>query len=351
MPRRILLIMPEFYGVERNLRAVMEESGNEVVWIENKNLPLDYHGTKSKLKLIRKLWFFLFSPRERYLREELRKIDNHFFDILFSINAHITSPYLFKYLKSKNRELISILFLWDSFSKYNWSKELAYYDKVLTFDPGDSKKYNIEYKPNFFLKHNKPYSCNENYDLFFAGKFSVQRLLLIDQILSQTKDYGINFYIKLWPAFKSLLHNPLVYLIVKKSGLRTKLSLDYIGNYEATEGMTSREFLTPDCIQYEELQAKFNCSNVVIDLPFEEQNGYTHRIIEALANGKKILTTNTHIKNELYFDPDQIHFMDPKNPHVDTEWIKMKKIFPVSSYFESLELSEWIKSIFDVKAA
>ena len=59
MALRILLITPQFYGIEKTIKSVLEASGYEVVWLENKILPLDYHGTKSKLTLLRKIYCFL----------------------------------------------------------------------------------------------------------------------------------------------------------------------------------------------------------------------------------------------------------------------------------------------------
>ena len=78
--------MPEFYGIEKKIKSALEESGNEVVWIENKLLPFDYKSPNSKLKFLRKIYYFFFSPRVRYIKRELHKIENLKFDILYSIN-------------------------------------------------------------------------------------------------------------------------------------------------------------------------------------------------------------------------------------------------------------------------
>ena len=167
MSIRILLLTPLFYGIEDKIRSVLEELKYEVVWIENKNLTFDFHGTKSKIKLLRRIFFFLFSPQKWYLRKKFKNIENIRFDTLLSINAFIICPYLFKRLKRKNPDLYSVLYLWDSFSKYNWEKELRYFDRVLTFDPKDSKEFNLEYKPNFYISNDQQIDVCEKYDLFF----------------------------------------------------------------------------------------------------------------------------------------------------------------------------------------
>jgi len=73
MPSRILLITPSFYGVEKRIKSVLEESGNEVIWFENKTLAFDYHGIESKLKLLRKLYFLFFFLIKNILKKSLKR--------------------------------------------------------------------------------------------------------------------------------------------------------------------------------------------------------------------------------------------------------------------------------------
>ncbi|HBH82876.1 MAG TPA: hypothetical protein DDY34_03585, partial [Bacteroidales bacterium] len=142
---RILLISPAFYGFEYEIQVALRELGYDVSWIDNKELPLDYHGTGSKLKILRRIYFLLFLPHIRYLRKELNNLKDTRFDILFSINCHIICPYLFRALIKKNAGIRSILFLWDSSSMYSWEKEMKYFNEVYTFDPFDSRKMKIRY--------------------------------------------------------------------------------------------------------------------------------------------------------------------------------------------------------------
>ena len=351
MPRRVLLLTPVFYGIEQKIRVALEESGYQVVWIENKTLPLDYHGTASKFKILRKFYFLLFSPAKRYLKEQLKNISDPHFDILFSINAHAICPYLFKYLKKQNPHLYSILYLWDSFSKFSWKRELRYFNRVLTFDPADSLRYNLEYKPNFYLAQDDQLSDCDKIDLFFVGKFSRNRLLLLDKIVDLLKSKGIKYFIKLLPAYKICCHNQFVYRILKTLPFNSEWVLKYLLNYEAVEGLLDRDFLIHDAIGPVDLQHKLLCSNVVLDLPFEGQTGYTHRFISALAEGKKIITTNKNVKEESFYDPDQIKIIDVNNPEFDFKWIKKKLHFPVSGYIKVLELNNWLASVFDGKLA
>lgn len=351
MPLRVLLITPEFYGIEKNIKTSLEESGYEVFWIENKNLPLDYHGTYSKLKLLRKLYFFLFSTQKRYINKQLKVIEDHRFDILFSINAHIICPYLIGYLKKKNPNIYSVLYFWDSFSMYNWTNILSYFNRVLTFDSKDSREYNLEYKPIFYIPNIQQKIITEEYDLFFAGKFNPYRLLIIDKILNQAQNFSLKCFVKLWTAYRFFLHNYLIYSLLKKINFTGKWVKSYLLNYEAFEGILRREFISANSLSYDDLQHHFECSNVIVDLPYQEQTGYSHRLIDALANGKKIITTNSDIKKESFYNSMQVQILDQQNPVIDYEWVKEKSKFPVDNYFLDLELSAWLKSIINVEIA
>ena len=252
MPARILLLTPSFYGIERTLQSVLKQSGFEVTWIENKSLPFDFHGTKSKLRFLRKLYFMFLLPQVWYLRKELKKIGNIEFDILFAINAHLVCPYLFRKVRSKNPEFYSVLYLWDSFSMFNWKKELRYFDKVYTFDRDDSIRYRIEYKPNFYIAKNHFNTIQKTaYDLFFVGKFSPDRLLVIDKLLNQTDASGVKYFIRLLPAYKNLIHNSFIYWVLKKANIKSIWAENYLSNFEATEGIIKRNFLLPSGIAWD----------------------------------------------------------------------------------------------------
>ena len=348
MPQRVLLITPEFYGIEKIVKSVLEKSDYEVTWFENKTLPFDYHGTKSKLKFLRRLYFLLFLPKVRYLSKELKTVKNLKFDILFAVNANVVCTYLFRKLKNGNPGLYSILYLWDSFSKFNWTKELRYFDKVYTFDRDDSIKYKIEYKPNFYIKGYTNIIYKTEYDLFFVGKFSPERLTGIDKLLNLPDNSGIQYFIKLWPGYKILFHKHLIYRFLKKSNFKSTWVKQYLLNYEAFEGIIRRDFLVTSSLDYEEVQHNLLCSNVILDLPYQFQSGYTHRLIEALANGKKVITTNSRIRKEGFYDARQIRIIDEQNQEIDWNWIREKSTFPIPEYILDLELSKWLKSMIDV---
>ena len=348
---RILLLMPKFYGIEAEIKLSLEHLGYDVTWIENKSLTFDYHGVRSKLKILRRIYFLIFTPQIRYIDKQFKKNENSKFDLLIAINGFVVCSYLFKKLKKQNPDIHSVLYLWDSFSMFNWTRELKYFNKVLTFDKDDSVRYNIEYKPNFYIKPDLELGLEEKYDLFFVGKYSPDRLAMVDGILDSAENSGINSFIRLWPAYKILFHNSFVHWFLKKINCNSLWIKNYLNNYDVIEGIVKREYLVTESIDFKEVRYHFLCSNVILDLPFQRQTGYSHRLIEALANGKKVITTNAGIKNEEFFNAEQIHIINLQNPEIDFKWVKKRSNFSIDKYFQELELSKWLKLLINAEAA
>jgi hypothetical protein len=351
MSERVLLVTPEFYGLEKKIKTLLQEIGYEVEWIQNKDFPLNYKGKRSKFKLIRRIYFFLFFPRERYINRELKNINNLCFDILFTINCNIVCPYLIKRLKGINPRIFAILYLWDSFSMYSWEKEIKLFNKTYTFDRADSEKYHIEYFPLFYIPSKEIKKEDIRYDISFVGKFSPERLSLIDKLIPQLSGKGIIYKIYLWPAYKKLIHNRLLYFFLKKTNLKGNWICSYILHYEANEMLLAREYINEHNLCYEDAQNIHMMSNVVLDLPFDEQTGYSLRLVAALALGRKVITTNSYISQEVFYNSDQIHLLDTKNPVVCVKWIKGKTHFKPDPYFSRLELSKWLNYILNAGIA
>ncbi|PKP18382.1 MAG: hypothetical protein CVU05_13595 [Bacteroidetes bacterium HGW-Bacteroidetes-21] len=345
MSRRILLLSPKYYGIENVIGARLKSLDYEVDWIENKNFHFDYHVSKTNLRLLRRIYFLLFSPHIYHIKRAIKKLEGKSYDVLFSINAYSVSPYLFKKLKKRNQSFHSILYIWDSSSMYNWTSEIKLFDRVYTFDPDDAAKYNISYKPNFYVKQDDGLTSFFKNDLYFVGKFNLYRYLVIEQINDMAQKKDITLFIKLWPWYKTFYHNYFIYFFLKRIKASKELIVEYVSNYEAVEGIFNSDFVIKQSISFDDIQRHMLNSKVVLDLPYPKQKGYTHRLIDALAKGKKVITTNLQIKSEQFYNSDQIHLLDSVNPNIDFNWVKEDVSFPADEFILNLELSIWLKSI------
>ncbi len=350
MQKRILLITPRFYGTEDYIRSTLEDLGFEAVWIENRSLPLDYYGTRAKLRRLRKFCFLIFAPRKRYLKHQFKGIANHRFDILFSINGNIICKWLFRKLKAVNPDLFSVIYLWDSSQMYSWNKEVSFFDRAFTFDIEDSKHFSIEYKPNFYIKSENDLPRATEFDLCFIGKFSLYRYLITGK-LKESGDIGsVRHFIKLFSASRNILHSRFLYFIFTVFPFGNEWIKEYTLNFKANEGLLPDKNITTEALEFAVAQQIMHSSNVILDLPYPSQSGYTHRLIEALANGKKVITTNNNILTEEFYDARQVRIIDSFHPVIDTEWVRSVLSFSVHPDLKELELSKWLKSVLSLES-
>jgi hypothetical protein len=346
MSSRLLLLTPRFYGIEREIFIRLENLGFNVIYLENKILTFDYHGKKSSLRLIRRLYYFFFRPDVRYIKKFFKDIEDSRFDLLFAINCHSVCPYLFYKLRYYNSSIRSVVFLWDSLSVYSWEKEVKLFDKSLTYNSIDAEKLGIIYKPNFFIKPKDVSGELYSHDVFFAGKFNLDRFNVINELDKIFINHEIDSYIKLLAGTKKMLHNRIFYKIANIVPPNKKI-LDYIVNYQAVEKMLVRDYIVYDTIEYMEAQAHLAGSNVVLDIAYYKQSGYSHRIIEALSRGKKIITTNRFIKYENFYDEKQIKILDADKIEVDIDWLRENLVCEIPLFVSELELTPWLKSVLE----
>jgi len=147
----ILLIMPSFYNISKVIENELLKRGHEVTFIENKILKEDYHLLKTVMSFI----YFLLNPfyKTSYTNQILKKIHKKSFDLLFVVGHLSTNHNLFKHLKKLNLNIKTVLYLWDSFSVWDFSHLLEKFDYKYSFDRMDCKKHtsmNLVYFPLFY---------------------------------------------------------------------------------------------------------------------------------------------------------------------------------------------------------
>ena len=68
----------------------------------------------------------------------------------------------------------------------------------------------------------------------------------------------------------------------------------------------------------------------------------TLNAVSAIVSGKKLITTNSKIADELFYHPNNILIIDENNPYIDPDFIK-SEIVPIN--MDELEVGNWLKHI------
>lgn len=309
----ILFLAPSYNNLYIPVLNAMRRAGHNVIYIEDKELRFTpYRKDKGWLGWIKRkikyLYYFIFNIEKRYWEKKIRcnyELSNRF-DVLFCIQGLSFCKYLLTYLKQNNEYLKTSLYVWDSNTIFDFSRNFKLFDKVYTFDLFDSLQFRISFLPFYWTSSSV---CNAKYDISIIGTEHDGRLRIVEQIAKQLDGKNVKFYFKILSTDPQEFNSPYVI----------------------------RELLPVSIV--ERIVSESNC---ILDTDRETQTGTTPRVIWALANGKKIISTNSNFKKMPFYDKNQIMIIDRDNPIVDINFIKDKINFPISEYVNMLHIDKWI---------
>ena len=119
----------------------------------------------------------------------LNEINIKEYDFLFVVKGEVIPSFFLNELRSRLPKCKFIYYTWDSFDNNpNALSILHYFDKKLSFDNQDAKKYNLEFRPLFYIdkyrKLNNLASKNIKYSLLFIGTAHSDRYIISNIIIN-----------------------------------------------------------------------------------------------------------------------------------------------------------------------
>lgn len=338
--KTILLTCISFYNYDIALRDTLLQLGaKEVILINLPGIEASFRNEINLRIVVKKLVNpKLYRDREKKTDELIRQIDKYTFDIFLCIEYMSFSKRFFSYLKKKNPNVKTFLFLWDTFAvqQPRYKDFLPYFDYAYSFDKDDAIKYGMMYYPDFYVSNG---TGNEDieYDIAFVGVFhylplSKDRARLLYHVHKFCEQYKLKSYL---------------YLLAKKRECAGKIRnlywklLDYREEKECGK-YSQYGYIHYEKLPLEEVDRVYNASRVILDLNFKNRQGMTINVLTALAKGKKLITTNKKIREESFYDPDTIYIFDDENPVLDIDFFKRSgKRYNMECY----RLDNWLKHI------
>lgn len=346
--KKVLVIMPFFFEYHLMVKDELTKLGAKVTLLENKLQKLDPFAVRSKILPIRKFYYKFHNCKEEYVKKVIYpQIKGEKFDYFIAINGFSITPSLLALVKAENKDIKTVLYLWDTLEIFDWRQLFKLFDKVITFDRKDSKTENIGYLPNFFpsnLNLEKSGVQSKNYDLFFIGTQHHDRYSFLSKIYYK---YHSNhrLFIKLLIKYKVAFHNTIIYKLLKISNANDYKVKNYITEYELFEQIETAPFIIYKNFPYKEVEEIFNQSKAVLDIDLPYQTGYSHRLILALACGKKVITTNKWITDEPFFNTGLIQVIDRETPDINFDWVNTDTTEQISEQMIHLRIDNWIADL------
>lgn len=326
--KKVLFVAPAFFGYEMTIKSKMEAMGASVDFFDERCFTASYK--KALLKVMPGI--FKTSSSKYYRRILLQNKQNQYDYVLFVKGQLISKQVLSEYRRQFPKALF-VLYLWDSVENIiGVVDKLGLFDRVLTFDSNDVKKYpGILFRPLFFADefnagHHTTESPLYEYDISFVGTIHSDRFKILTSIKKYCSEKGLRFY-----AY-GYLQSKAIYYFYKaiKSEFRK-------ANME--------EF------QFEKMEAKnirkiIDKSSIVLDIEHPHQTGLTMRTIEMIGMNKKLITTNTQIKLYDFYDGQNICVIDrDKAITIPESFVSSSYRYLPEGIYEKYSLKRWISDV------
>jgi len=327
--KRVLFLGYEHYDYCTHIRTALKKAGAIIDYFS----VMKYRTAVEKLiyTFLRNISTKRFLDYNRaYSRSILKKTRNRHYDYILVILGFQLPNEFYIELRRRNPKTIFLSYQWDSVKKTVHGNTILdivpFFDKVYSFDRKDCETYeNLHYLPLFYTEKYEQLrkdssSIPQDIELLFIGSLCrYRRYHYVKEIERLCSAQGVRFFhylnVSVRFYFRSLLKG-------------CKLSKVHF------KPLSQKEI-----IEY------YKRSKVIIDLPQQLQTGLSMRVLEVLGAGKKLITANSSIVREPFYDEENISIIDPNNLSLDVDFIKGAGT-NWNSKLEDYSISSWVKNIF-----
>lgn len=323
--KKILFFCVKFFDYEIKIKRKLEELGATVYYYDER--PKNDLLTKALIRINKNV---INKSIEEYYEKILKETEDIEFDYLFIIKAEVTPKWFLETFRKNNPKTEFVLFLWDSIVNCgNVSNALHLFDKKYTFDYDDTKKYDLNFQPLFYVQS---YADIANYkayqnDLLFIGTAHTDRYRICKKIEKQCIEFGLN------PYFYFFLQSPYVFYHKKI--------------FEEGFSNVQKEDISFVSLTHSDTVRLYKKSSVILDIQHTKQTGLTMRTLETLGAGRKIITTNPRIKYYSFYQPENVLIVDRDNPIINKSFFEQDYKPIDKDILYSYSIESWLKNMFE----
>ena len=283
--KNILFISPDTFGYHKAISAAIAKKGFNPIWLNQ----LPSVGVASRV-------FFRLAPRiashlaTSYFLREIDKINN--LHMILIIKGEGVSDVVLAHMRERYPEAKIIYYLWDSLANVSGAeRKIGLCDAAYSFDPVDCEEIGgLKHLPLFHTKQPGPNNYRPGFAAFI-GTLHSNRYQLIRKIANKVERIT-----RITPFLYFYYPNATLLLILKL----TKKTFRQVRWADIHFEPLDRE-------QYGVMNSE---AEIAIDICHPKQSGLTMRSIEALCEGKKLITNNKAVRRYALFQPDRCYVVD-----------------------------------------
>jgi hypothetical protein len=323
--KSILLISPSFFGYDQAVVDKLTQMGADVVWFDDR--PSNGLVDKSLIRINKQL---LASRTAKYYAKISQDISRKSFDIIFLLNPEALPVSFLQTCKSLWKNALYVMYMWDSIKNRKHTLEFVpFCDRIFTFDVNDSQEHGFLFKPLFFIdeytsiRHS---SSLIHYDICFMGTLHSDRYAIAKKIREWCDQNHLKSF------FYFFMQSRVLY---------------YYDKLKIGSVIAPREEVSFTKLNTANLTDILASSKVVLDIQHPKQTGLTMRTLEVIGAGKKLITTNSSIKEYDFYQPENISIVDRQNPMQDLNLSFFDDVAkPISeNIVESYSIGAWLSTV------
>ena len=310
---KITLISFDNWGFNQYIANALEHKNYTVKHIDFSKFNYKYPSVFHKVYNFFLKAFFKQNLKTKFygkcVLEELEK-NKEQQDLILTIKGDFIAPEFAKQIKNYTKK--SVAFFNDNTKRCpKIIRVLPCFDEVFSFEKEDCEKYNLKFKTNFIYNYLEKPNFNEksDFEVFNISSFG-KRTELIIKIAENLSTNKISTKFIIFDKNYKIKSNVFVESIQKTIPLNT------INEY-------------------------IKKSNVLLDIHRENQSGLSFRVFESMGLHKKLITTNSDIKNYDFYNENNILIIDSKKPEIPLEFIKKPYIEIPEEIISQYKVLNW----------
>ena len=310
---KITLISFDNWGFNQHIAKALEHNNHKVNHIDFSKFKYKYPTFLHRLyNFFLKILFKKNLKTKFYgncIIDELKK-NNEPQDLILTIKGDFIAPEFAIQIKNYTKK--SVAFFNDNTKRCpKIIRVLPCFDEVFSFEKEDCKKYNLKFKTNFIYNYeeNVNFEKKSDFEVFNISSYG-KRSDLIIKIAEKLSLLEIPYKFYIFDKKKKIINNSLI------NSIQETIPLSVVNKY-------------------------IEKSNVLLDIHRENQNGLSFRVFESMGLHKKLITTNSDIKNYDFYNENNILIIDSKKPEIPIEFIKKPYIEIPEKIISQYKVSDW----------
>lgn len=312
---KITLITFDNWGFNEHIVNALQNKGHQINHINFSNYKYKYPSVLHRIyNFILKIFFNKNLKTNFYgkkVLEDLRKIKEKQ-DLILTIKGDFIAPRYASEFKKHTKK--SIAFFNDNIKRCpKIINVLPCFDKVYSFEKEDCEKYKLEFKTNFIYNYDplKTNNIKKEFEVFNISSFGKRNLLIL-KIAEKLKAIKTSYNFILYDKKNKLKNNDLISIINKP------IPLEDITNY-------------------------IEKSNVLLDIHRKNQQGLSFRAFESMGVRKKLITSNSSIKDYDFYNKNNILIINPENIEIPSSFFSNTYIDVPPAIFNKYEINGWVQ--------